>query len=67
MAHGPRAVWALSVATLAMSVWLTARVAGLDAFLDSGSLQWWALAPAFAAAEAAVVHLKFRKDAHSFR
>jgi signal transduction histidine kinase len=29
-------------------------------------LRWWMLAPSFALAELAVVHMRFRRDAHSF-
>jgi signal transduction histidine kinase len=69
--HGPVAVWVLSTATLAIALWFTFLVRRLGplntiAAGEGFTLQWWMLAPAFALAEAAVVHLKFRKDAHSF-
>jgi diguanylate cyclase (GGDEF)-like protein len=34
--------------------------------LESPRLQWWMLAPAFFIAERCVVHLQFRRSAHSF-
>ena len=34
--------------------------------LESPHLTWWMLAPAFLIAERCVVHLQFRRSAHSF-
>ncbi len=47
-------------------MWFTSIMGELRPLVGSFELRWWALAPAFGAAEAAVVHIQFRKDAHSF-
>lgn len=63
---GPSAVWALSFVTLGVAMWFTSIMGEMRPLVGSFELRWWALAPAFGAAEAAVVHIQFRKDAHSF-
>ena len=61
------AVWALTAGVGAASLALFATVSG-----DVGTpalgfrLPWWLLVPGFLVAEATVVHLHFRRDAHSF-
>jgi diguanylate cyclase (GGDEF)-like protein len=63
---GERAIWLLNflVALLAL-VLFVGPVHGLPA-VESDHLPWWALAPMFFAAERCVVHLHFRRSAHSF-
>jgi diguanylate cyclase (GGDEF)-like protein len=59
-------VWFLNVAVLAATVALFAGpVHGLPP-LARPHLPWWAIAIAFALAERCVVHLHFRRGAHSF-
>jgi diguanylate cyclase (GGDEF)-like protein len=59
-------VWGLNVAVLASAVVLFAGpVHGLPP-LAHPYLPWWAIAIAFAIAERCVVHLHFRRGAHSF-
>lgn len=59
-------VWWLTalVALIAAAVWYS--VLDLPALRSSPRLPWWGLAVGFYVAELAVVHLRFRKDAHSF-
>ena len=58
-------IWALAGVGLVVSaVAVGVHVAELRA-LASPQLPWWALALGFAAAERAVVHLHFRRSAHS--
>jgi len=64
--RGPRAVWALSAIVLVFAAWLALTLSDLGAVADAVELRWWGLAPAFYVAESAVVHIRFRKDAHSF-
>ena len=65
---GPFRVWLFVAAVAAWSVvvW-TAIFSGATPFHgdESLSIQWWQLAPAFYLAEVFVVHLQFRKQAHS--
>ena len=59
-------VWGLNVAVIAAAVALYAGpVHGLGP-LAHPYLPWWAIAIAFAIAERCVVHLHFRRGAHSF-
>ena len=64
--RGTTKVWALTffVALTAAGIWYT--VLDLPVLRDSPRLPWWALAIGFYVAELAVVHLRFRQDAHSF-
>ena len=59
-------VWWLTalVALTAAAVWYS--VLDLPVLRSSPRLPWWGLAVGFYVAELAVVHLRFRKDAHSF-
>jgi diguanylate cyclase (GGDEF)-like protein len=66
--HGPPRVWAFNGAlALACSlVWLlNIREFGIAPVLPHPHLSWWALALAFYLAEVFVVHLQFRKQAHT--
>jgi K+-sensing histidine kinase KdpD len=54
----------LAVAVLAAA--LTISLLGEQPITGGHQLQWWVLAPLFYGAELAVVHLRFRRDAHSF-
>jgi signal transduction histidine kinase len=65
-APSSRRVWLLSASVAAAAGGLTwiARDWGP---IDPGvTVPWWALVLLFAAAERAVIHLRFRRDAHSF-
>jgi signal transduction histidine kinase len=59
-------VWALTslVGLAAIAIWWS--VIELPPLRQSPTLPWWGLAIGFYVAELAVVHLRFRKDAHSF-
>jgi diguanylate cyclase (GGDEF)-like protein len=62
----PQPVWGLNLAVVAVAVALYAGpVHGLPP-LAHPYLPWWAIAAAFAIAERCVVHLHFRRGAHSF-
>ena len=61
-----QSVWALNVVVLTVAVALYAGpVHGLPP-LANPHLPWWAIAIAFGIAERCVVHLHFRRGAHSF-
>jgi len=66
--HAPKRVWAFNGAlTLVCAlVWMVA-IKGSDGptFAHGPHLAWWALALAFYVAEVLVVHLQFRKQAHT--
>ena len=59
-------MWGLTalIAVCAAAIWYS--VIDLPALRNSPQLSWWGLAIGFYVAELAVVHLRFRKDAHSF-
>ena len=64
--RGTRSIWILNVVVLATAAALYAGpVAGLGA-VASPHLPWWLVGIAFALAERCVVHLHFRRGAHSF-
>ena len=66
--HGPRRVWAFNAALVVACtlVWTFAlRTFGSPSFVSGRQLSWWALALAFFFAEVFVVHLQFRKQAHT--
>jgi diguanylate cyclase (GGDEF)-like protein len=66
--HGPRRVWAFNAALVVTCtlVWTFAlRTFGSPSFISGSRLSWWALALAFFFAEVFVVHLQFRKQAHT--
>ena len=66
--HGPRRVWAFNGALVLTCtlVWAFALDNfGNPAFVHGPYLSWWALALAFFVAEVFVVHLQFRKQAHT--
>jgi diguanylate cyclase (GGDEF)-like protein len=66
--HGPWRVWAFNgVLVLACSlVWgFAVDTFGNPTFVHGPRLAWWALALAFYFAEVFVVHLQFRKQAHT--
>ncbi len=59
-------VWALNLAVAAAAATLYVTIVrDLPALLDP-HLPWWGLALAFLVAESCVVHLQFRRSAHSF-
>jgi diguanylate cyclase (GGDEF)-like protein len=65
-ARGIHPVWGLNVALIIAAVALyIGPVHGLEP-LAHPHLPWWAIAVAFAVAERCVVHLHFRRGAHSF-
>jgi diguanylate cyclase (GGDEF)-like protein len=57
--------WLNALLTLAAVVVFMAFARDLEPF-GTPHLSWWALAPAFFVAERCVVHLHFRRNAHSF-
>jgi diguanylate cyclase (GGDEF)-like protein len=65
---GPWRVWAFNV-VLAVACWLVWSLAidtfGNPRYVHGPHLSWWALALAFYFAEVFVVHLQFRKQAHT--
>jgi len=63
--RGPAAVWALNVALAAMAVAVYAKVRPLAAPATELRIEWWALAAGFALTEIAVVHVHFRRGAHT--
>jgi signal transduction histidine kinase len=63
---GSQRVALLGVLVSAAVVGLLPVVASLPDNARSIDLRWYALAPLFAIAELAVVHFRFRRDAHSF-
>jgi diguanylate cyclase (GGDEF)-like protein len=66
--HGPPRVWAFNgaLAVACSLVWvLDVREFGIAPVLPHPHLTWWALALAFYLAEVFVVHLQFRKQAHT--
>src|SRR5437588_12064329 len=65
-ARGIHPVWLLNVVVLAIAaVLFVGPVQGLPP-LAHPHLAWWLIAGAFAVAERCVVHLHFRRGAHSF-
>jgi signal transduction histidine kinase len=64
--RGTTKVWCLTalIAVGAAAIWFS--VLDLPVLRDTPKLPWWGLAIGFYVAELAVVHLRFRKDAHSF-
>jgi diguanylate cyclase (GGDEF)-like protein len=65
-ARGTHPVWGLNVALIAAAAALYAGPVHGLAPLAHPNLPWWAIAVAFAIAERCVVHLHFRRGAHSF-
>jgi signal transduction histidine kinase len=64
---GTQKVWLLSAALLVTAIALLFEyVAPLRPIAAPVRVPWWALAMMFACAEVWVVHLQFRRDAHSF-
>src|SRR5919108_212447 len=59
-------VWWLNLALVASATALYFGLARGLSPLASPHLEWWLLTPAFFAAERCVVHLHFRRSAHSF-
>jgi diguanylate cyclase (GGDEF)-like protein len=63
--RGASAVWALNVALVAAAVALYHHVGSLPAPGTAAHVPWWGLALAFALTEVAVVHVHFRRGAHT--
>jgi signal transduction histidine kinase len=63
---GVRKVWLLNAALFAAVMLLAPTLAGVQPPITSFDIPWPVLVLAFAAAESAVVHLRFRENAHSF-
>ena len=61
-----RWIWALAIVVLGICGALIGLHVGRLHALTKPHIPWWALALGFAAAERAVVHLHFRRSAHSF-
>ena len=64
--RGINRVWWLNLLLVAAATGLFFAVAEGLSPLSKPHLYWWALAPAFVVAERCVVHLHFRRSAHSF-
>src|SRR5436190_4589620 len=64
--RAPNPVWWLNLVLVASAAALYFGLARGLPPLASPHLRWWVLAPAFLVAERAVVHLHFRRSAHSF-
>jgi len=63
--RGAAAVWALNLALVVAAVAIYQHVGSLPAPGTAAHLPWWALAVAFALTEVAVVHVHFRRGAHT--
>lgn len=64
--NGTARIWLLNGAIAATALALyTTKVVELDGVRSRIAIPWWALALMFAVAEVYVVHLQFRRDAHS--
>jgi diguanylate cyclase (GGDEF)-like protein len=61
-----RAIWLYVLALAALAAGTFAAFIHDQAPLAEPHLAWWVLAPLFLVAEACVVHLQFRRSAHSF-
>jgi diguanylate cyclase (GGDEF)-like protein len=58
-------IWALSAATAGMATLVLLTTRGLPAPLHQLGIPWWAIAIGFYLAECAVVHVHFRREAHT--
>jgi diguanylate cyclase (GGDEF)-like protein len=63
--RGAPAVWALNAALAAGALALYHHVGAFPAPVSAVRIPWWALAAAFALTEVAVVHVHFRRSAHT--
>ncbi len=63
--RGVSAVWALNLALAAGALALYLQVGAFPAPVADLRIPWWALAGAFALTEVAVVHVHFRRSAHT--
>src|SRR5690242_15065931 len=61
-----RAIWLYVLAVAALAAGAFVGFVHDQAPLVEPHLAWWMLAPLFLVAEACVVHLQFRRSAHSF-
>ena len=64
--NSSRRIWLLTTAITVGAVLIFMVVAGMDPLERPLELRWWALAPMVYVSELTVVHLRFRRDAHSF-
>ncbi len=62
---GPARVRLLIGFIAALAIALTATLASWEPLASPISLRWWVLMPLFYVAEIAVVHIRFRREAHS--
>ena len=62
----PASVWILTVPLMGCAAYLAWMTAAFDRLGGPVDVPFWVLAPVFALGEVAVVHLRFRKNAHSF-
>jgi signal transduction histidine kinase len=63
---GPAQVRALALATVALTVVLASTQSDMASLGGPITLRWWAILPIVCVAELMVVHLRFRREAHSF-
>ena len=64
--QGEIAVRVLVALTAVTAVAVIVSVSRLEAFTDVARLRWWLILPMVYVAEMAVVHLRYRREAHSF-
>ncbi|MDQ3871569.1 MAG: EAL domain-containing protein [Chloroflexota bacterium] len=63
---GGNRVWLLTAVLAAGTVALSALIQHAPALYNAAGVEWWAVAMGFGLVEIFVVHLHFRRDAHSF-
>jgi len=62
----PTRVWILTGVIAAIALGVTVGVADMNPLDSPIRVRWWLLAPVVYLSELTVVHLRFRRDAHSF-
>jgi signal transduction histidine kinase len=66
LTRGHVRIWVLNAGITGVALLLAGRVLGTSDTVGSNRIPWFILAGAFYLAEIAVVHLQYRRDAHSF-
>ena len=62
----PNRVWLLTAGIFAVAIGISVGVMSMDPIDAPVRMRWWMLAPLVYLSELTVVHLRFRRDAHSF-
>lgn len=65
-ATASRRIWLVTVAISLVAAAIAWATAGMEPIGGPLRLRWWALAPMVYVSELTVVHLRYRRDAHSF-